>query len=267
MFVVRPFVAIAVKIASWNVNSVRSRVDRIVEYLQNAQPDVLCLQELKCTEETFPSAPIAAAGYHSLVFGQKTYNGVAILTREEPVEVLRGLQDGVEDPQSRMLAATVRGVRIFAAYAPNGQAVGSAAYAYKLEWFWRLRRFLEGQRPVSGLWAVCGDFNIAPEDRDVFDPLAWEGRTMASQPERDAFRGLLDMGLVDSFRLHVAEPNRFSWWDYRLLCFPKNMGLRIDHVLLSTVLASRCRAAGIDRDFRKGKRPSDHAPVWAIVDL
>lgn len=254
------------RIASWNVNSIRSRLDRVLEYLRATRPDVLCLQELKCTEEKFPAEELLAEGYRSAAYGQKTYNGVALLAREEIGEVSRGLQDGVEDPQSRLIAGTVGGVRVFSVYAPNGQAVGSEAFAYKLEWFWRLQRYLRGQLPADGRFVVCGDFNVAPEDRDVFDPAAWEGQTMTSGPEREAFAGLLGLGLADSFRLHHPEAGRFSWWDYRLLCFPKNMGLRIDHVLVSRALAARCRATGIDRDFRKGKRPSDHAPVWAELE-
>lgn len=254
------------RIASWNVNSIRSRLDRVIEYLRATRPDVLCLQELKCTEEQFPTAELLAEGYRSAAYGQKTYNGVAVLARAEIGDVTRGLADGVEDPQSRLIGATVGGVRIFSVYAPNGQAVGSEAFQYKLEWFWRLRRFLASRLPAEDRFVLCGDFNVAPEDRDVFDPIAWEGQTMTSAPEREAFRGLLELGLADSFRLHHAETGRYSWWDYRLLCFPKNMGLRIDHVLVSTALAPRCRAADIDRDFRKGKRPSDHAPVWTELE-
>jgi len=254
------------KIASWNVNSIRSRLPRLLEYLAAAQPDALCLQELKCADEAFPRAEVEAAGYRAVFHGQPTYNGVAILARgeEEPPDVQRGLQDGVEDPQARLIGATVRGVRLYSVYAPNGQAVGSAAYAYKLEWYGRLLRFLERHRPASGLLAVGGDFNVAPEDRDVYSPALWQGRTMATDAERERFAGLLSDGrLVDSFRLHHAEPGRYSWWDYRAGCFPRNFGLRIDHLLLSAELAGRCTGAGIDRDFRKGKTPSDHAPVWA----
>ncbi|MGC4115018.1 MAG: exodeoxyribonuclease III [Myxococcales bacterium] len=255
------------KIASWNVNSIRSRLPRLLEYLATAQPDALCLQELKCTDEAFPKAEIEAAGYRAAFVGQPTYNGVAILARDEPQDVQRGLQDGVEDPQARLIAATVGGVRVVSIYGPNGQGVGSAAYTYKLEWYWRLKRFLEIHRPASGLVAICGDYNVAPEDRDVYSPKLWEGRTMTTPAERERFAALLELGLVDSFRIHHAGTALYSWWDYRAGCFARNFGLRIDHVLLSRDLAARCTAAGIDRDLRKGKAPSDHAPVWAECSL
>lgn len=251
------------KIASWNVNSIRSRLPRLLEYLAGERPDALCLQELKCTDDAFPRSEVEAAGYRAAFVGQPTYNGVAILAREEPQDVQRGLQDGVDDPQARLVGATVGGVRVFSVYAPNGQAAGSAAYAYKLEWYRRLERFLEAHRPASGLFAVCGDFNVAPEDRDVYSPKLFEGRTLATPAERERFAALLAAGLADSLRIHRPEAGLYSWWDYRAGCFARNFGLRIDHVLLSQGLASRCTAAGIHRDFRKGKAPSDHAPVWA----
>lgn len=255
------------KIVSWNINSIRARQDRLLTLLETRQPDVLCLQELKCQDEQFPAEEVSRAGYHFCCHGQKTYNGVAILARDEIHDVQRGLQDAVEDPQSRVIAATVRGVRIVCVYAPNGQAVGSEAFQYKLEWFRRLRRYLDQRHAPEERLLLCGDLNIAPEPRDVHDPALWEGRTMFTLAEREAFGQLCGFGLVDAFRRLRAEEGLFSWWDYRMLAFPKNWGLRIDHLLATSPLASLCREAGIDRDLRKGSKPSDHAPVWADFEL
>ncbi len=251
------------RIVSWNCNSIRARKDRLLGYLTSAKPDVLCLQELKCLEEEFPLEEVRAAGYHAAIHGQKTYNGVAILSREEPVDVQRGLQDGVEDPHCRLIAATIGGVRILCLYAPNGQSVSSPAYVYKLEWYGRLRRYLDERAKPSEPLLLCGDFNVAPEPIDVHDPRVWEGQTLFSEPERAALRHLRAFGLHDTFRKHHPQDNRFSWWDYRLLAFPKNRGLRIDYLLVTEPLLARCTASDIDREMRKGKQPSDHAPVWA----
>ncbi len=251
------------KIATWNVNSIRARQERLFAWLQDRQPDVVCLQELKCQDEIFPSAELKALGYMSACYGQKTYNGVAILARTDVEDVQRGLRDGVEDPQSRLISARVGGVRVISVYVPNGQAVGSPAYEYKLEWFKRLKRYLEFHHKPDEPLVVCGDFNVAPEPRDVHDPAEWENQTLFSIPERDALKDLCGFGLVDTFRRHHDEPGRFSWWDYRMLSFPKNKGLRIDHVFATVPLAEKCTAADIDREARKGKQPSDHAPVWA----
>ncbi|HZH04954.1 MAG TPA: exodeoxyribonuclease III, partial [Myxococcaceae bacterium] len=252
----------AMKIATWNVNSVRARQGRLLDWLKTHSPDVMCLQELKCTEDGFPHGELKQAGYSAAVYGQKTYNGVAILAREEPQAVVRGLEDGVEDPQARVVSATVNGVRVFSVYAPNGQAVGSPAYQYKLEWYARFRRVLDaGHQPVEPM-VLCGDWNVAPEPIDVYDPAAWEGQTLFTVPEREALKHLCAFGLTDSFRQHHAE-QKFSWWDYRMLGFPKNRGVRIDHLFTTAPLAERCRAADIDREARKGPQPSDHAPVWA----
>jgi len=251
------------KIATWNINSVRARLERLTTWLGTRQPDVVCLQELKCTDEEFPAAEVAAAGYRAVTHGQKTYNGVAILAKEEPSDVARGLLDGVEDAQSRVIAATVRGVRVISCYAPNGQEVGSPAYQYKLAWYARLRRYLDAREKPQAPLVICGDWNVAPEPADVHDPAAWEGQTLFTAPERQALRELCAFGLVDTFRKLHAEPGRFSWWDYRMLAFPKNRGLRIDHLYATAPLAERCTEADIDREARKGKLPSDHAPVWA----
>jgi len=254
------------RIATWNVNSVRARLPRLLEWLALRSPDVLCLQELKCADHEFPSAELQAAGYQAAWHGQKTYNGVAILSREVPQDVRPGLQDGVEDPQSRVIAATVSGIRIVSIYAPNGQAVGSPAYQYKLEWFRRLRRYLEQHHRRDEPLVVCGDFNVAPEPRDVYDPARWENHTLFSVPEREALAHLAAFGLIDSYRVHHPEPGRYTWGDYRMLAFAKNRGLRIDHILVTQPLVERSCGAEIDRDARKGKQPSDHAPLWLELD-
>jgi exodeoxyribonuclease-3 len=256
------------RIVTWNLNSVRARKERLLSWLASRRPDVLCLQELKCVEADFPAEEVRALGYHAAVYGQKSWNGVAILSLQPATDVVQGLQDGVEDPQCRVLAATVKGVRVYSLYCPNGQEVGSEAYQYKLEWFTRLRRVLEQRERGSVHLALCGDFNIAPADLDVHDPAAWAGQTLCTAEERARFQSLLAFGLEDTFRRHHPDQGGlFSWWDYRMLGFPKNRGLRIDHVLASTPLAATCTAAGIDREERKGKLPSDHAPAWAEFTL
>jgi exodeoxyribonuclease III len=250
-------------IASWNINSVRARVARLEAWLALKKPDVLCLQELKCTEEQFPLEVVQRLGYHAAVYGQKTYNGVAILSTTPLEEVERGLPLADDDGEARVLGATVRGTRVLSIYAPNGQSVDSPAYQGKLAFYARLRRALDGRyRPEAPL-VLCGDFNVAPEERDVWDPVLWEGQTLFSLPERAALKEVVAFGLEDTFRRHHSEPGRYSWWDYRMLGFPKNRGLRIDAIYATRSLAERCEAADIDREARKGKLPSDHAPVWA----
>ena len=251
------------RIVSWNINSLRRRQDRLLEWLGRTQPDVVCLQETKCTDELFPAMELRAAGYHSAYHGQKSYNGVAILARQELTDVRAALCDEEEDPQARVLAAAVTGVRVFSVYAPNGQAVGSPAYDYKLRWYERLRRCLEQHEQAATDLVVCGDFNVAPRDEDTHDPELWRGAIMCSDGERAAFNSLCKAGLVDTLRLHHPETGIFTWWDYRMLSFPKNRGLRIDAVLASSSMAERCCDAGADREMRKGKEPSDHAPIWA----
>jgi exodeoxyribonuclease III len=256
-----------VLVASWNINSVRARTDRLLGWLEARRPDVVCLQELKCTDEQFPSEQVRALGYHPALFGQKSYNGVAILARSEPERVERGFLDGEDDDAARVLSATVAGVRVTSVYAPNGQAVGSPAYQQKLEWYGRLRRWLDVRhRPAQPL-IVCGDFNVAPEERDVWDPRLWEGQTLFSLPERAALTRAVEFGLEDTFRRLHPEPGRYSWWDYRMLGFQKNRGLRLDHIYATGPLATALQAAGIDREARKGPQPSDHAPVWARFRL
>ena len=206
---------------------------------------------------------LLAAGYYSAFHGQKSYNGVAILAKEELREVRAAMCDEEEDPQARVLAATIAGVRVFSIYAPNGQAVGSPAFEYKLKWYARLENCLRRDHAGRHDLVVCGDFNVAPKDEDVHDPALWRGAIMCSEAERAAFDRLCATGLIDTLRLHRREPGIFTWWDYRMLAFPKNRGLRIDAVLASESLAGRCTNAGVDRDMRKGKEPSDHAPIWA----
>ncbi len=251
------------KIASWNINSLRKRQDRLFAWLSERQYDVVCLQETKCTDDQFPEVALAAAGYRSVFHGQKSYNGVALLGRGELHKPATSLCDEVIDEQARVIAATYDDVRIFCIYAPNGQAVGSPAFNYKLEWFRRLRDCVGRAQETFRDVIVCGDFNVAPEDRDVHDPVLWQGAIMCSQPERGAFAALEQLGLRDTLRIHYSEAGLFTWWDYRMLAFPKNRGLRIDEILASQDLAGRCTAAGIDREMRKGKDPSDHAPTWA----
>ena len=255
------------RIVSYNINSLRRRQDRLLAWLAEAEPDVVCLQETKCTDEQFPQLELRAAGYHAAFHGQKSYNGVAILSKVEPRGVRPALCDEEQDPQARVIAATVGDVRVFCVYAPNGQAVGSPAYEYKLRWYERLRDCLRKHERAATNLVVCGDFNVAPKDEDVHDPPLWRGAIMCWDGERAAFNELLEAGLVDTLRLHRPETGLFTWWDYRMLSFPKNRGLRIDAVLASTAMAERCRDAGIDREMRKGKEPSDHAPIWADFDV
>jgi exodeoxyribonuclease-3 len=249
------------KIASWNINSLRKRQDRLFAWLETTQPDIVCLQETKCPDEQFPALALQAAGYRSANHGEKSYNGVAILSKSELREIRASLCDEVLDPQARVIAATVGQLRVFAIYAPNGQAVGSTAYEYKLQWYRRLRDCLVKEK--SSQFVVCGDFNVAPEDIDVYNADLWRGAIMASDGERAAFRDLCSLGLQDTLRIHHKEGELFSWWDYQMRAFEKNRGLRIDAVLASEGLAEKCIASGIDRDMRAGNDPSDHAPVWA----
>ncbi len=255
------------RFATWNVNSIRARLPRLLPWLEQSRPDVVCLQELKCVDDQFPLEEIRAQGYHPVFFGQRTYNGVAILARTPPEAVLRGFDDGEEDGQSRLIAATVAGVRVITAYVPNGQTVDAPAYGYKLKWFDRLLAYLERHHRPEQPLLLCGDFNVAPEPEDVYDPALWEGQVLFSLPERAALRKVVGFGLVDLFRKHHPEPGRYSFWDYRQLSFPKNKGLRIDHLYATAGLAQQCSAADIDREARKGAQPSDHAPVWAELDV
>lgn len=253
-------------LAAWNVNSLTVRMPRLLPWLEATRPDVVCLQETKIEDARFPALELLSAGYVAHFAGQKTYNGVALLVREglSASDVAVGIP-GYVDEQKRVIAATVAGVRVIGVYVPNGQAVDSDKYRYKLAWLDAFAGMLRDERARHPQLAVGGDFNVAPEDRDVHDPAAWDGAVLVSEPERAAFRALLAAGLVDSFRLFDQPPATFSWWDYRMLAFPKNRGLRIDHILLSPALAQRCVASRVDRNARKGEKPSDHAPV--LVEL
>jgi exodeoxyribonuclease-3 len=225
---------------------------------------VLCLQELKATEEVFPFDSVQSAGYHAAVFGQKTYNGVAILSRSEPSAVVRGMEDDVPDPQVRLISAEIDGVRIICAYVPNGQSVGSEKYAYKLQWLRRLREHLDRRFDASDAVVLCGDFNVALDDRDVAHPDQWADSVLCHQAARGALAEVRRWGLVDVVRKFHPQGGVYSWWDYRMLAFPKNNGLRIDHIFATEPMASRCTGAEIDRAQRKGQKPSDHAPVIAV---
>src|SRR4051812_31999800 len=240
------------RIVSWNINSLRRRQERFLGWLATTKPDVICLQETKCTDDQFPVLDLKAAGYYSAFHGQKSYNGVAIISKTELADVRASLCDEEDDPQARVIAATIGQVRVYSVYAPNGQAVGSPAYDYKMKWYERLRNCLQRQERNRPL-VVCGDFNVAPKDEDVYDPALWRGAIMCSDGERKAFQDLCGIGLVDTLRLHHSEAGLFTWWDYRMLAFPKNRGLRIDAVLASKTIADKCTAAGIDREMRKGK--------------
>jgi len=252
-------------LASWNVNSLRIRLSQVLDWLEAHKPDVLCLQETKLSDEDFPGEAVLAAGYQAVFAGQKTYNGVAILSRAPAREVVADLP-GAQDPQRRLLAATVDGVRVINVYVPNGSEVGSDKYAYKLRWLGHLADFVRAELRAHGAVVVTGDFNVAPEDRDVHDPAAWEGSVLVSEPERAALRAVLDTGLHDAFRKFENGPGHFTWWDYRAAAFRRNHGLRIDHILVSEPLFARCRACAIDKSVRKLERPSDHAPIAARFD-
>jgi len=254
------------RLATWNVNSLKVRLPHLVAWLAEHQPDAMCLQETKTVDENFPAAALQAAGYRAVFSGQKTYNGVAILARTEPVEVQSGIP-GFTDELKRIIAATVGGVRVVSVYVPNGQALDSEKYQYKLRWFAALREHLAAELQQHSRLVVAGDFNVAPEDRDVHDPKRWEGEIHVSPPERAAFRALLDLGFADAFRLFPQPEKSFSWWDYRLKAFERGWGLRIDEILLSRELAARCVASSIDKGPRGRERPSDHAPVIADLNL
>ncbi|MFI5288473.1 MAG: exodeoxyribonuclease III [Polyangia bacterium] len=254
------------KLASWNVNSIRARIDRVIPWLEATRPDVLCMQELKAEEKDFPREAFERIGYQVAAACQKTYNGVAICSLQPATDVMCGLGDGDDDPQARLVAATVAGVRVLSAYVPNGQSVGSDKYAYKLRWLERLRGYLDARCDPKAPLVLCGDFNVAPEERDVYDPVSWANETLFHIEARQALERVRAFGLTDTFRLHHEEAGVYSWWDYRMLSFPKNRGLRIDHVFVTEPLARRCASAWIDREARKGKLPSDHAPVLASFE-
>ncbi len=250
------------KLATWNVNSLTVRLRHVLDWLGANQPDVLCLQETKQEDGKFPLAELREAGYGAVYSGQKTYNGVAIISKIAAQETAYGLPN-FPDAQKRMIAASIDDVRVVCVYVPNGQSVGSDKYQYKLSWLSALQVWLKDELLHFPKLVLLGDFNIAPEDRDVYDPQAWMGNVLVSAPERAAFSELIQLGLHDSFRLFGQPENAYSWWDYRMMAFRRNMGLRIDHILLSSALAASCVACTVDRSPRKLERPSDHAPVVA----
>jgi exodeoxyribonuclease-3 len=252
------------KIASWNVNSIRQRLAHVIDWLNAHEPDVLALQEIKTEASKFPLAEIEATGYRCVLDGQKAYNGVALLSREEPVDVTTGIAD-FADEQRRVIAATYGGTRVINVYVPNGQSVGSDKYRYKLDWLDALAGYLATELKRHERLAIMGDFNIAPEDRDVHDPELWRDQVLCSVPERERLQALLKLGLVDTFRLFEQPEKAFSWWDYRMMGFRRNHGLRIDLILASTALAATCSGATIDLAPRKLEKPSDHAPVVAVL--
>ena len=255
------------KLATWNVNSIRARLPRVIPWLMAAQPDVLCMQELKVGEDEFPFDAFDHAGYAVALAGQRTYNGVGIAVRRPLAieDVTHGFDDGEDDSQARLIAATVGGVRVLSAYFPNGQSVGSDKYEYKLRWMERLRAHLDRFYRPSQPILLCGDFNVAPEPRDVCDPAFWSRTTLFHETSRDALAKIRAWGFQDAFRLHHEEAGAYSWWDYRMLSFAKGRGLRIDHVFVSDALAPQVTASFIDREARKGQAASDHAPV--VVDV
>jgi exodeoxyribonuclease III len=250
------------KLATWNVNSLKVRLPHLLEWLEANPVDVVCLQETKTEDKNFPLAELQQAGYQVAFSGQKTYNGVAILSRQPISDVQCGIP-GFEDEQKRVLAATVNGVRVVCVYIPNGQEVGSDKYQYKLKWLAALTAWLKDEQAKYPKLALLGDFNIAPEDRDVYDPVAWQGNVLVSEAERAAFQSLLQLGLRDAFRLFEQAEKSYSWWDYRMMAFRRNTGLRIDHILVSPAL--QCSSCTIDKAPRKLERPSDHTLVIAEV--
>jgi len=252
------------KLATWNVNSLKVRLPHVLDWLAEHPIDVLCLQETKQQDPDFPQQALMDAGYHSVFSGQKTYNGVAILSREPASDVQMGIP-GYEDEQKRVIAATFGDIRVVDVYIPNGQSVDSDKYQYKLGWLAALHDWLEQELVRYPKLLLLGDYNIAPEDRDVHDPKAWEGNVLVSEPERDAFRALQALGLTDSYRLFEQAEKTFSWWDYRMMAFRRNMGMRIDHILISTPLVASCKSCEIDKAPRKLERPSDHTPV--VVEI
>lgn len=254
------------KLATWNVNSLKVRLPQVLEFLAVQKPDALCLQETKSEDANFPIADITGAGYQAVFSGQKTYNGVAILSPHSPQEVTLGIAQ-FEDPQKRVIAAVLNGVRVICVYIPNGESVESDKYRYKLDWLRRLNACLKEELAKYPRLALLGDYNIAPENRDVHDPKFWEGKVLFSEPEKAAFRDIVALGLQDSFRLFEQPEKSFSWWDYRMNGFKRNLGLRIDHILLSAELAKVCKSCVIDREMRTKERPSDHAPVLAEIDV
>jgi Exodeoxyribonuclease III (EC 3.1.11.2) len=254
------------KLATWNVNSLKVRLPHLLDWVATEQPDVMCLQETKLEDANFPLEAVTSAGYQVAYCGQKAYNGVAILSRVGLDDVTMGIP-GWEDPQQRVIAATVADVRVVCVYVPNGQSPDSEKYQYKLAWLRALTAYLTDELKRYPQLAVLGDYNIAPADADVYDAVAMGDGVLVSAPEREAFQHLLSTGFIDSFRLFEQAEAEFTWWDYRMAAFRRNMGARIDHVLLSEKLATQCRSCAVDKGPRRLERPSDHAPVMITLDL
>jgi len=252
------------KLATWNINSLSVRLPQVLDWLAANPVDVLALQELKLTDEKFPADAFQSIGYPGQWFGQKTYNGVALLSRSAPVEVVAGIP-GFDDEQKRVLSATYGDTRVICVYIPNGESVESEKYQYKLRWLAALTEWLRTELTKHPRLALLGDYNIAPEDCDVWDAKEWAGKVLFSEREHAAFKGLIGLGLTDSFRLFDQPERSFTWWDYRMNAFRRKLGLRIDHILLSAPLAQACKACAVDIEPRKLERPSDHAPVYADI--
>jgi exodeoxyribonuclease III len=250
-------------IATWNVNSILARMASVTRWLDAVKPDVVCMQETKCTDDKFPTLIFQERGYQCQLFGQQTYNGVAILTRETCDTMHRGYPGDDATAQSRLITTTVNGIAIVNVYIPNGQAVGSEKFEFKLGWMRRLREFFDANYDRNTPVLLCGDFNVAPEDRDVHDVRLWQGRIMFSEPERATLQQIRDWGFTDAFRLHTEAGGKFSWWDYRAGAFRRNLGLRIDHIWISDPLVARNTRTWIDMEPRTWEKPSDHAPVLA----
>jgi exodeoxyribonuclease-3 len=276
----------SIRIAAWNVNSLKVRLPHVLRWLQDQEKkkqaiDALCLQELKLTDDKYPHQELEAAGYISLAAGQKTYNGVAIIVRKAALAAiasdaattfLKPIRNipGNDDEQQRILAATIpfagtKPIRLISAYFPNGQSPDSDKFVYKLDWLNKLQTWLTEELEQNQRLALLGDYNIAPEDQDVHDPKAWEGQNLVSPPERDAFQELINLGLSDSFRMFEQATKTYSWWDYRMMGFRRNAGMRIDHILLSEALKEKCSASTVDKEPRTWEQPSDHAPVIAVI--
>ena len=253
------------KLATWNINSIRARNDRVFAWLAREQPDVLCLQETKVEDEGFPLDAFRTAGYKVAIHGQRSYNGVAIASKTALADVTRGFGDGDDDSEARVISAQIAGVRVVCIYVPNGQELASDKYTYKLAWFKRLRGYLERTTKPSDQVVVCGDMNVTPDDRDVWAPDKWKDQIHCSPPERAALAEVVGFGLVDLFRQHHGDEKVYSWWDYRGVSFFKDQGLRIDHIFATQPVAARCTACTIDRTARKGQDASDHAPVIATL--
>jgi exodeoxyribonuclease-3 len=251
------------RIATWNVNSVRARLPRVVEWLEKKKPDVVCIQETKCVDDCFPREPIEEAGYQMVTFGQKTYNGVAILARQRIEDVQRGIGDVEDDAEARVISATVGDVMFVNLYVVNGREVGAERYHYKLDWLGRVRKYLDMRFNNQEKVVVTGDFNVTFDDRDVYDPVAWREKILCSTPEREALAGVMGWGLKDAFRKFHEEGGHYTWWDFRTMGFKRGQGLRIDHLLMSPAAFETCTSVEIDLGARGGEKPSDHAPVIA----